>query len=100
MIAWALPRKVTAVTVPISVSVDEPVLNSITVPVTCTRLPTTAAAGGAVEVNTRMPSDVAGLPSPVGSCMKKPLLSSFVTTPVVLTTWPASVLAAALPWIS
>ena len=87
-------------TLPISVRVDEPVLNSTTVPVTCTRLPTTAAAGGAVEVNTSTPSEVAGLPSPVGSWMKKPLFSSFVTTPLVLTTWPASGLTAPLPWIS
>src|ERR1043166_9912691 len=33
-------------------------LNSETVPVTVTRLPTTAATGGALEVKTKIPSDV------------------------------------------
>ena len=40
---------------------------------------------GAELVNTKMPSDVAELPSPVASCMKKPLVSTAVTTPVVAT---------------
>jgi hypothetical protein len=34
--------------------------NSVTVPVTCTRLPTAAAAGGGALVNTNTPSDVFG----------------------------------------
>src|SRR5687768_13039977 len=61
--------------------------NSTTVPVTATRLPTDASAGGALDVNTKIPSDVFGSPSPVasGSWMKKPLLLTPVTTPRVTT---------------
>ena len=76
----ALPTEsCTTVGAVISVAVNMaglPVLvNSVTAPVTCTLLPTTAAAGGAdEEVKTRMPSDVAGSPSTPASgvCRKKP----------------------------
>src|SRR6185312_1439680 len=38
-----------------------------------------------------MPSDVVMSPSPFGSCMKKPLATSAVTTPpVIVTVWPLS----------
>ena len=51
-------------------------MNSCTVPVTCTLLPMAAAAGGADEVKTKIPSDVLGSASTVasGSWIKKPLL--------------------------
>ena len=45
-----------------------PVLNSVTLPVICTRWP--GETMGAVLVKTKMPSEVAGLPSPVASWMK------------------------------
>src|SRR5438552_3938621 len=47
-------------------------LNSATVPLTKTELPTEAAEGGAVEVKTNMPSDVFGSASisASGVCMK------------------------------
>ena len=78
-------------------------VNSVTVPVTRTRLPTAALAGGAVEVNTKMPSDVAGLPSawPSAVCRKKPLLNFWaVTTPSVVTTAPSRGENRPLPWMS
>ncbi len=60
--------------------------NSATVPVTRTRLPTTAVAGGAPPVNTNTPSEVAGSPSSLAACRKKPLLNfSAVTMPSVMT---------------
>lgn len=43
-----------------------PVLNSVTVPVICTRWP--GETIGVLPVNTKMPSEVAGLPSPAASC--------------------------------
>src|SRR6266542_1248932 len=42
---------------------SEPGMNSCTVAVTLTRLPSAAAAGGALEVKTKMPSDVLVFPS-------------------------------------
>ena len=88
---------VSSVTVCASVSAlpAAPVLNSATVAFICTSWPTLTA--GAVLVNTKMPSDVAGSPSPVASCMKKPLLFSFVTTPRVTTPCPTSGLLLPLP---
>src|SRR5438034_2658492 len=75
-------------------------MNSWTVPVTQTSLPTTAAAGGAAEVNTNTPSDVAGSPSPGASIwMKKPLVFTPVTMPFVVTLVPASSDSSPLPWI-
>src|SRR6266480_3038927 len=67
-------------------------INSATVPPTWTLLPRTAAAGGALEVKTKMPSDVFGSPStvPSGSCRKKPLLLRPVTIPLVVTALPAN----------
>jgi hypothetical protein len=46
-----------------------------------------AAAGGALDVNTKIPSDVLRSASTVasGSCRKKPLLLVPVTMPVVVT---------------
>src|SRR6266550_3222276 len=62
-------------------------INSLTVPVTCTRLPTVAAAVGALEVKTKTPSEVAGSLSTLASgvWMKNPLLLRAVTIPVVET---------------
>ena len=64
--------------------------NSWTMPRTCTRLPTAAAAGGALPVKTKIPSEVAGSWSlsalSSGVWMKKPLLKrTAVTTPCVVT---------------
>ena len=42
-------------------------MNSVTVPPTWTRLPTAAVAGGALEVKTKMPSEVFVLASIVAS---------------------------------
>src|ERR1700674_1541517 len=74
-------------------------MNSCTVPVTLTELPIAAAAGGALEVNTKMPSDVSGLASTLASgvCRKKPLLRRPVTMPVVVTELPAKGEVAPLP---
>ena len=74
-----------------------PVLNSVTWPLSWMRWP--ALTVGAVLVKTKMPSDVSGLPSPTGSCRKKPLLVSLVTTPVVTTVCPANGLVCPLPWM-
>ena len=77
-------------------------VNSVTVPVTRTRLPTAAVAGGAVEVKTKMPSEVAGLPSTCASavCRKKPLLNfCAVTMPSVVTMLPFSGDSRPGPWI-
>jgi hypothetical protein len=46
---------------------DEPGRDSLTVPPTLTCCP--GLTLGALDVNTKMPSDVAGLPSPSPSCM-------------------------------
>jgi len=73
--------------------------NSDTTPVTRSSVPGCAIAGGALEVNTKRPSDVAASPSPSRSCTKKPLPVRRVTTPEVVTVWPTSGLTAALPWI-
>src|SRR6266508_1103300 len=65
-----------------------PGMNSWTVPVTLTSLPTAAPGGGADEVKTKTPSDVLGSASskPGFVWMKKPLLLTPVTSPVVSTT--------------
>src|ERR1700712_4734502 len=81
----------------VSALVAAPPLNSDTEPETCPLWP--AATVGCVLVNTKMPSDVFGSPSPVRSCMKKPLLSTWVTTPVVVSFWPGYGLVEPLPWI-
>ncbi len=76
--------------------------NSATVPTTLTRLPTTAAAGGVVEVNTTMPSEVAGLASTSASVdwTKKALVLRAVTMPSVTTTIPTIGEVEPLPWTS
>ena len=68
-----LPAKMVEVTKLISVTglaavkvlVAAPVLNSVTVPVTCSSCPADAVAA-ALE-NTKIPSEVSGLPSPKAS---------------------------------
>ena len=61
-------------------------MNSCTVPMTHTSFPTAAAEGGAAEVNTKMPSDVAGSPSPLdGIWTKNPFDFRPVTMPSVWT---------------
>src|SRR5436190_13398714 len=62
-------------------------INSLTVPVTATRFPATATEGGALEVKTKIPSEVLGSESAAasGACMKNPLLLTPVTIPVVET---------------
>jgi hypothetical protein len=78
-----------------------PGTNSCTKPTTRTVLPTAAAAGGALDVNTKTPSDVAELPSPApGVWMKNPLLLRAVTTPLVATSSSSYGEALPLPWIS
>src|SRR5262245_853027 len=65
--------------------------NSLTAPVTSTRLPTAAAAGGGVLVNTKIASDVFSSvsASASGDWMKKPLLKRrAVTMPRVVTDRP------------
>ena len=75
--------------------------NSCTVAVTVTSLPTAAAAGGALLVNTKIPSEVAGSVSACASgvCRKKPLVLRAVTTPVVVTNCPSYGERASAPWI-
>ena len=79
--------------------------NSSTVPVTRTLSPT-ATMFGAAEVNTKMPSEVAALPSMAASpvaandCRKKPLPRLAVTTPSVITSWPSRADSSPLPWIA
>src|SRR5690348_7262250 len=63
---------------------------SCTVPLTHTRLRTAAFAEGVLLVNINSPSEVAGSPSPAGIWMKNPFDRRAVTTPLVLTTVPAS----------
>src|SRR5947209_4662375 len=79
-----------------------PGTNSWTFPVTHNSLPATTTAGGADEVNTNTPSEVAGSPSPGGGIwMKKPLDFRPVTMPLVVTpVAPASGDVSPLPWIS
>src|ERR1700759_5630214 len=91
-----LPSSVT-VWAAVSALLAVPTLNSETLPVSVTAWP--ALTVGAVLVKTKMPSDVAGSPSPIGSCRKKPLLFTLVTTPDVVTVWPTYGLVAPLPWI-
>ena len=76
--------------------------NSLTIPTTLTRLPTAAAAGGAVEVNTKMPSEVAGLASTSASVdwRKKALAIRAVTMPSVTTAIPTIAEVEPLPWTS
>src|SRR5262245_31958181 len=59
--------------------------NSAIVPVTWTRAPTAAAAGGGADVKTKMPSEVAGSASTSASlaCTKKPFAVRPVTMPRV-----------------
>ncbi len=77
-------------------------INSCTVAVTVTLLPITAAAGGAVEVKTKTPSEVFGSASAFASgvCKKKPLLLSPVTMPLVVTTCPVKGELVPLPCMS
>ena len=55
-------------------------LNSTILPVTVTTSPTFTAGLELVPVNTMMPSEVSGLPSPTGSWITKPLDFFAVTT--------------------
>lgn len=82
----------------VSALLAAPVLYSVTVPVRRTLWP--AWTVGVVLVKTRMPSEVSGSLSPTGSCRKKPLLSTFVTTPWVVTVVPTRGLVAPGPWIA
>jgi hypothetical protein len=57
-----------------------------------------------LPVNTKMPSEVAGFPSPVGSWRKKPLLAAVpskspTTTPCVVTS-PVTAADEPLPWMA
>lgn len=75
-------------------------VNSSTFAVTRTRLPTAALAGGALEVKTNTPSEVAGSPSSLALCRKKPLLNlRAVTMPSVTTFSPTYGETRPLPWI-
>src|SRR5918992_2936879 len=67
----------------------QPGRNSVTVPLTWTRSPTTTAFE-TVEPKTRIPSEVAGLESGVGSCSQTFEPRSAITTPSTLTAWPAN----------
>jgi hypothetical protein len=74
--------------------------NSSTVPVTRTRLPTAALAGGALLVNTNTAFDVAAFPSSLAAWMKKPLLNlRAVTMPSVTTRLRSCGERNASPWI-
>lgn len=66
-----------------------PGMNSETFPMTVTSLPI-AAAGSALDVKTRIPSDVFGSASASASgvWMKKPLLLTPVTMPLMVTACP------------
>ena len=77
-------------------------MNSWTVPATLTSLPTTAPAGGALDVKTKTPSDVFGSASskPILLWMKKPLLLTPVTTPIVATSSPTWGDVEPDPWMS
>ena len=81
----------------VSALVAAPTLNSLTLALRRINWPTLTV--GAVRVKTKMPSEVVGSPSPTGSCMKKPVLFSLVTTPLVVTVWPSKRLLAPLPWM-
>ena len=74
-------------------------VNSLTVAVTRRREPTETP--GAMPVNTKMPSEVAGSASAASTdCRKNPLLNLIpVTTPSVSTNSPSCGLTAPLPWI-
>ena len=73
--------------------------NSLTRPETVTAVP--AVTVGWDDVNTKMPSDVAGLSSGWGSCIQKPLLRTAVTTPGTKDVrCPASGDRCAAPWMS
>ena len=76
--------------------------NSDTVPVTWTRAVKAAAAGGALDVKTNTPSDVAGLASWLASssCRKKPFAVTPVTMPRVVTTLPTIGDDPPGPWMS
>ena len=85
-------------TLPISVRP----LNSSTVPVSATASPTATSVadrGLAEGRKTKTPSEVAGSPSPAGSCRKKPDSPgvSPTTTPVVVTLCPANGLVSVAP---
>ena len=62
--------------------------NSWTRPLTLSASPTLTA--GVDEVKTKMPSEVAGSESGLGSCIQKPLVLFAVTVPRVVTVWPLS----------
>src|SRR5215471_10777036 len=74
-------------------------MNSWTVPATTTEFPTAAAAGGALDVNTKIPSEVFGSASALtsGVCKKNPLVLTPVTIPLVVTALPANGDVAPLP---
>src|SRR5687768_7794909 len=74
--------------------------NSVAVPLTVTKSPTTAEVA-VFEVKTKMPSEVAGSVSAPASAVwrKNPFALRAVTMPVVVTSWPKYVVARPLPWI-
>src|SRR5688572_11247011 len=79
-----------------------PGTNSVTVPVTWSSAPTTAAGGTGEPVNTTMPSDVSGSASASASgvCRKKPFDFSAVTMPRVDTVAPARGDVGPDPWMA
>ena len=79
-----------------------PGTNSVTVPVTCSSAPTTAAGGSVDPVKTTMPSDVSGSvsASASGVCRKKPFDLRAVTTPRVDTVAPTIGEVAPAPWMA
>src|ERR1051326_1103409 len=93
-----LPVLISVTEGPPEISVEDGLLgsllgmNSATVPVTCTKLPTVATAVGRLEVKTNTPSEVLGSASTAlsGFWMKKPFETTAVTIPVVETSLPAT----------
>ena len=72
--------------------------NSWTRPLTLSASPTLTV--GVDEVKTKMPSEVAGSESGLGSCIQKPLVLFAVTVPRVVTVWPLSGEMCDAPWMS
>ena len=64
--------------------------------------PTTGNGESVLRSSTKIPSEVAGSPSPAGSCihMSRPLAVMRVTTPVVRTKLPTTGESCPGPWIS
>jgi hypothetical protein len=72
--------------------------NSSTTPVSCSESPSDGLAPA--PVNTKMPSEVAGSASGIGSCSQKPSDATAVTTPGRVTVLPARGERCAAPWTS